>query len=327
MTNARVLDGNTKTPDDKRSENDTTHDNTVDDIDHEVSGNAFAGFHDTSAEGSAYDDVLNPTENNDDDSMGATGEAAKYNQLVRLMYAKLPQELLDKLVEWVFEIAFCPGFVFPRQKTYLINTTEWHGESYNVAKPELLSVNKTILARYQTPMWTENTFVIGVGEPSYTTDFLQQVPSEAHRHIQKVHITFTYKDLGFDWTAETLHDMDKILTEEYEQEEPHSETQDVWDEWYTFSKRRQLESLSTELENIWYDKFYDIHMLPLTELTLDFTDCAGPWSQWLGIDLAGSLVPFSQGVPTLLNVLGPDEESQDEVLRTILVRNGKTWFL
>ncbi|KAL8901916.1 MAG: hypothetical protein Q9207_004957, partial [Kuettlingeria erythrocarpa] len=60
-------------------------------------------------------------------------------------------------------------------------------------------------SEYRVRFWKENTFIIGLGEASYSTDFFQFLPREAFEHINKIDMTFTIRDLG-EWRVQTLRE-------------------------------------------------------------------------------------------------------------------------
>ncbi|KAL8728465.1 MAG: hypothetical protein Q9166_005363 [cf. Caloplaca sp. 2 TL-2023] len=246
------------------------------------------------------------------------------DQLITSIYTKLPQELFDRVADMVFESAFCPGYLFPHQT---ISKTPHHllrGDRIDAAEPQLLCLSKTVLSKYQTRMWSENTWVIGVGEPSDSTNFLQLLPTGARDFIHKIDMTFTSNDLGENW-VDSPWDLEEITA--MDGEEPSFESHEAWEQYHAKTLRGQLESMIAKLHHIWFEKHYDINLLSLTELTLDFSECYGPWGQWLGTDLAESLNPFYHGFPTLLNIIAPDEDKHEEIMKAICVRNGKTWVL
>ncbi|KAL8750992.1 MAG: hypothetical protein Q9199_006718 [Rusavskia elegans] len=252
-----------------------------------------------------------------------TGDA-EYASLVTMMYAKLPQELLDKIVDILFESAFCPGVVFPHQKISSTDTVTWEGRTYDKIKPQLLSVSKTILAKYQTRMWKENTFVIGSGDASKTTAFLDPHNDRRHmdvdyRPIQKVYLRFTYKDYLQDWMTDMPHDKDNIIAEDLE---PFHEPRTLRNLWHSIPNIRSVESVESKLLFIWTEKSWDIINLPFDEVTLDFTECYGPRGNWLGDKLAMYIPVFIRKLPATLSIVAPDQEKREGVSRKILVANG-----
>ncbi|KAL8665765.1 MAG: hypothetical protein Q9168_007635 [Polycauliona sp. 1 TL-2023] len=71
---------------------------------------------------------------------------------------RLPQELIDMIKEELLEVLFCPGYYLPQvhdQATYT-----WRLQTHDIARPELLRLNKEIYNRYQLRMWMENTCVV-----------------------------------------------------------------------------------------------------------------------------------------------------------------------
>ncbi|KAI4279618.1 MAG: hypothetical protein L6R38_005007 [Xanthoria sp. 2 TBL-2021] len=250
-------------------------------------------------------------------------ENAEYASLVTMMYAKLPQELLDTIVDILFESAFCPGVVFPQQKISSTGTITWEGKRYDKIKPQLLSVSKTILAKYQMRMWKENTFVIGIGDASKTTAFLgpyneRRYMDVDYRPFQKVYLRFTYKDHVQDWMADMPHDKDNIIAEDLE---PYYEPRTIRNLWRSIPNIRSVECVESKLLFIWTEKSWDIINLPFDEVTLDFTECYGPRGNWLGDKLAMYMPVFIRKLPAALNIVAPDKEKREGVSRKILVDN------
>ncbi|KAL8755382.1 MAG: hypothetical protein Q9199_003675 [Rusavskia elegans] len=47
----------------------------------------------------------------------------EFTTFVKLMYRKLPQELIDNVEYWLYETAFCPGYLYPdrqQKKTHKV---------------------------------------------------------------------------------------------------------------------------------------------------------------------------------------------------------------
>ncbi|KAL9035636.1 MAG: hypothetical protein Q9180_004756, partial [Flavoplaca navasiana] len=84
-----------------------------------------------------------------------------FNQLVDLMYSKLPQELIDLVEDEVMEGLICPGYIFPWKHD---GNVIWEGTMYQAAQPECLLWNKKIFAKYGRRMRTENTYPIGIDD-------------------------------------------------------------------------------------------------------------------------------------------------------------------
>ncbi|KAL8736512.1 MAG: hypothetical protein Q9166_000304 [cf. Caloplaca sp. 2 TL-2023] len=74
--------------------------------------------------------------------------------ICNMMLKRLPQELVDMVEDWLYEIAFCPGFVYPLGKPYLLNNPKgrevraWEERQNKIARPNLLTLSKYIWLRY-----------------------------------------------------------------------------------------------------------------------------------------------------------------------------------
>lgn len=267
-----------------------------------------------------------------------------------------------------------------------------HGDSCNIAanpiaRPTLLcEFGKKVEAEYRVRFWKENTFIIGLGEPSYSTEFFDFFPQEAFNYINKIDMTFTIRDLG-EWRMKSLRasttdaSVRKLLEEPIEKpikrsdkktketsvkkptedqvsdassspsedpaiessvkggEDPNSEdtenTTDDDDESATedpintieevltnpeqeYHRHRHHQELKLDLEKMWWEKFSTVFNLPLTALTLDFTECYGPDGDWLGTELAKSFEALEKGWPATFMVHAPDLEKKDEIERLML---------
>ncbi|KAI4223004.1 MAG: hypothetical protein L6R36_005738 [Xanthoria steineri] len=121
----------------------------------------------------------------------------EFDTFVNLMYRKLPQELIDNIEYWLYETAFCPGYLYPhRQQKKHSKCCPWPKDVDVVARPALLGLSKAIKAKYETRMWSENVWVINTGEVEDSLAFIHQLPREAReKYIQKVHLSLTICDL------------------------------------------------------------------------------------------------------------------------------------
>ncbi|KAL8752730.1 MAG: hypothetical protein Q9184_005644 [Pyrenodesmia sp. 2 TL-2023] len=310
---------------------------------------------------------------------------AEFANIVRLMYLKCPHEIVDIIRDTVYDSLFCDGFVYPQQH---VN----HGGSCSkaanpIARPTLLrEFGKKVEAEYRVRFWKENTFIIGLGEPSYSTQFFEFFPKEAFDHINKIDMTFTIRDLG-EWRVKSLrasttnplvrkllagpiekpikrsykkarkmrieksseHQASDVFSSPSEQpaikssmkgsEDPNSEdtgsTEDddqesaaedpispieelTTNSEQEYHRRRHRQELKTDLETMWFEKFDTIYNLPLTALTLDFTECYGPAGEWLGTGLAQSFPALEKGWPSTFMIHAPDMEKKKEIEELML---------
>ncbi|KAL8647011.1 MAG: hypothetical protein Q9226_006609 [Calogaya cf. arnoldii] len=224
-----------------------------------------------------------PTNDSNQQHILSTDGDAEYDKLITLMYVKLPQELLDKIKHMLFESAFCPGFVFPHQQSSSTDTILWKGRSYDKVKPQLLSISKTILAKYERRMWDENTFVIG--------------------------------DMPYDKG-------NTIPGEEREPQWPSKRARSWWSRVDLLDPRSRVERLENHLlYHLWVGKGNLLGLLVLDEVTLDFTECYGPRANWLGDKFADFPPLFMYKRPDVLNVIAPDEEKRELLYRKIMANN------
>lgn len=101
----------------------------------------------------------------------------------------------------LWKSALCPGFVYPHRH---LNHDPFHPceeEPICAARPTLLSLCKGLLEDYQERFWSENTFVIDTGAASFSTEILNWFPADATKHINKVDLTFTIRDLGDNYAC------------------------------------------------------------------------------------------------------------------------------
>ncbi|KAL8877498.1 MAG: hypothetical protein Q9198_004498 [Flavoplaca austrocitrina] len=115
-----------------------------------------------------------------------------FNQLVDLMYRKLPQELVDLVEDEVMEALICPVYIFPWKHD---GNVIWEGTMYQAAQPEYLLLSKRIYAKYKGRMQTENTYPIGIEN---TEGILRFPPAKDRLFIRKAHIRFDIADLDPD---------------------------------------------------------------------------------------------------------------------------------
>ncbi|KAL8810179.1 MAG: hypothetical protein Q9200_002786 [Gallowayella weberi] len=239
----------------------------------------------------------------------SVSDSTKNAQFIRNVH-RLPREIYLQIQRNFLELAFYPGFVFPQQPTSNKDTFNWKGKLYPVAKPGLLCLNKSVLATHQKHLWWNNTFVIGVGIPSYTTYFLYRLPLEAYDYIRKIHLTFTTQDhMGSPF--KTKSEMPIQLFADLDRDD----ADEAWEaEKGVIKSRKELDSITGSLFTTWFNKYNAIHTLHLEELTLDFTNCYGPTGDWLGGELAERLHRLRHGPPKVLTVLAPSEEKRRRIL-------------
>ena len=112
-----------------------------------------------------------------------------FEDFVKLMHQKMPPEIIKDIEEWLYEIVFCQGYLYlhsPKQQYACCPPPTDKGS----ARPALLCLSRNIKAKYETRMWSENTWVVHVGLPVPAVHFVDQLPSEAKNYMKKVHLKF-----------------------------------------------------------------------------------------------------------------------------------------
>ncbi|KAL8736496.1 MAG: hypothetical protein Q9166_000288 [cf. Caloplaca sp. 2 TL-2023] len=233
-------------------------------------------------------------------------EVEQFSRLVDLMYKKLPQELIDMIEHWTYEILFCPGFIYPRiskpssliKPPNMVESREFKG----TARPALLCLSPQVYDKYHLRMLCENTWVIGTGP--CTARFLYNLPSTANDSVQKLYLKLSIRDHGelymHDLRSKEIESLqvDSNGTgalgglEAYDFPGPpgNGKSLEEWLDWGD-AQRTVLEDrkywtdeVHKDLVHTWLWKTMDVLEYPsLTEFTLDFTECVGPEG--------GSLIP------------------------------------
>ncbi|KAI4086629.1 MAG: hypothetical protein LQ344_007405 [Seirophora lacunosa] len=136
--------------------------------------------------------------NKEEDVDVAVDDSRKTMQLVK----SLPSELSNQIMQNLWEAAFYPGFVYlPPNSADGVKDDDNEKDAWAV-RPTLLSLSRAIHTEFQRRFWTENTFVIGAGQPPTDEDGLQRwFPEAATEHITKVYVSFTVRDLGEDFAS------------------------------------------------------------------------------------------------------------------------------
>ncbi|KAL8647012.1 MAG: hypothetical protein Q9226_006610 [Calogaya cf. arnoldii] len=226
----------------------------------------------------------------------------------------LPQELFDHIQNYVFELGLCPGFIFPYQPT-LNGMHYWNGKLYPVFYPDLLRINKATRAKYQKLLWSENTWVIGIGLPHDTTHLFVTFGLENPFPITKAHLTFTFRD----------HPDTSYYPSSLNENPPHHLTRGC-----KHVLRDRVRTMNTDtaehrdhfnnvLACIWTTKLRHVMYSDPTELTLDFSECYGcvpyvpfGWGLdkiWLGNRLAKDIL-ITRPRPAKLHITGIENEAQ-----------------
>lgn len=112
-----------------------------------------------------------------------------FEDFVKLMHKKMPPEIIKDIEEWLYEIIFCPGYLYLHSPKHQYSCCPPPTDKGS-ARPALLCLSRNIRTKYETRMWNENTWVVHVGVPVPSLHFVDQLPAEAKNHIQKVHLKF-----------------------------------------------------------------------------------------------------------------------------------------
>lgn len=137
--------------------------------------------------------------------------------------------------------------------------------------------------------------MIGAGEPSYLTESVFSFPEEARCYINKVDMTFTIRDLDIWYFRHLLPS--SLFIEKLDEwgEQIISVIADISVDQMR-ERHEYFQRLNIDLLVAWFRKFYVIDQLPLTKLTLDFSECYGADGRWLGTELVDSLQSFKHGL-------------------------------
>lgn len=233
----------------------------------------------------------------------------RYDRLVHLMKTKLPQELVDQIEEAVYQLAFCPGVLFFPQQPPHKDTLEWRGRKYYAAKPELLTLSRAIYSRWHKRLWTENTYVLGTESPAYTRMFWEdRIVGSMYKNIQAVHLAFIFRDSGKQLSRYPpgIRGFFRGFS-------------DTYNRWLSrdYLTRLNPEMLIGDLVWTWILEFVTISNLPLTQLTLDFSECYWSDGRFLGFRLLEWPYLFRDGLPSDLKVVAPDIETKEKILQVL----------
>lgn len=225
----------------------------------------------------------------------------------------MPLELFEAIEETLWETSFRPGKVFPQQSADANGRHHHLGESYqDPATRTFLALDRERYQRYLEIYWSQNTWVIGKGLPSYSVDFLRSIPDLGWWKIRSVHLKLTIKDLE---DGENLHRFARNQLQ-WENLDDTLDTVKVLDIF-----RDRCAEFDLEVQQIWWDKFYAVSCLYLADLTLDMTKTYAPDGVYTGVELARTLPTFSSRKPQL-TILAPDLATEEELHRVFAERNG-----
>ncbi|KAL8805332.1 MAG: hypothetical protein Q9182_002006 [Xanthomendoza sp. 2 TL-2023] len=200
-------------------------------------------------------------------------DSENFSQMVNLMYEKLPQELVDKIETWTYEMLFCPGYIYPRvsQPSALDDAPPLEivetRQSNGVARPTLLCLSPSIYRKYHGRMLRENIWVMGAGP--LTTQFLSAPMFRQRPYLHRIHLKLGIRDHG-----EKYADIIKLLSEDILRADELLDAE---------SRQRLVLEANTELFITWSSKL--LHVIDyewLLEITLDLSECHSLDGGWLG---------------------------------------------
>ncbi|KAL8828844.1 MAG: hypothetical protein Q9170_006422 [Blastenia crenularia] len=134
-------------------------------------------------------------------------EAQRRARFSDAMRKALPQEIVDQIEDWVYEMTFCSGHIYPcsapaKNKTSNQQPNQRPEKSAGY-RSNLLTVSKRVLDLYQPRMRAENTWVIGPGTSDVSLKFMSTPEFEkAKGYIRRLHVSFSIRDLDTrSWTT------------------------------------------------------------------------------------------------------------------------------
>ncbi|KAL8834569.1 MAG: hypothetical protein Q9170_003697 [Blastenia crenularia] len=259
-----------------------------------------------------FDDAGSDT--HEDDS----SPADSLSQTTRLV-TKLPPELRNMIMCSLFEAAFCPGFVYPQTHLNHKHLYDRSQGSNSAARPELLSEARThinkidltfstrtlvdVYARWETGRqwgWDPIACEKDLKPGDDTTGNASDRKYEARIAL---HMKYHFHD-EFDPHRSDFNAAHWVRADHYGDKYEEAELQG-----------KQL-LLNYWLLATWSSKVANVLELPLTEITLDFSECYGINGQWLGDDL-WSPVYDGERLSAVVRIYAPDLEKQERLERTI----------
>ena len=266
----------------------------------------------------------------------ARSEDRELMQRVRL----LPQELKEQIEEWVYELAFYPGFLYPMGAIRPEGVKQPHAP----AKPQLLTVDKMVYAKYQKRFWAKNTVIIGAGPPCLTIKFIDDLPQRALDSIRKIDLKFSFRDIPRDILLQHCPKSSafRISDEERANDALFADkgvlsngvqykTKDKLKKQINSYFRTPLNDKSRTdsfrvirpmLRSIWYQKRNCLWKFPRAKCTLDFSECYGPDGLWMGFEVVDAgqqhwprpeCTNCGNWVPKKTTVIAPDEVKKQQL--------------
>ncbi|KAL8787209.1 MAG: hypothetical protein Q9213_002320 [Squamulea squamosa] len=219
-------------------------------------------------------------------TVGTHHEPERDEDVCTMMLRKLPQELVDMVEEWIYEISFCPGYLYPAGEPLPFSTPDGQPQHESrkrrnqIASPRLLTLSRFVKNKYRTRMYTDNIVVI---DRNRCRCFLDIPYGSVAYPMRKFEVIFGKADPAIIRL--------KLLPDPY-----------------------------MDYQILDADEFSEV-----SQLTLDFRECYDAEGNWLGLELARNLDPLvkltngecSSRLPANFKVLGPDTEKEVQLVQII----------
>lgn len=217
----------------------------------------------------------------------------------------LPPEVRQIIMDILYEDTFGPR--------------EVHSKTDAPVTEMFLSLDKQLYQKYSQTYWSKNSWIVGAGAandsmrfmtlPPYnssTTEFSRQVPNNAAFKIRHIELHFTKNDLS---SPSRQRQMTRLST---------SAPPSNYGAKHTFNNlmneyKTECQTLASELQQIWQDKFDRVAFLHLDRFTLDVTHAYAPDGAFLGVEVVRRLLPFVYGMPMDFRIVAPTGVLEAEV--------------
>lgn len=233
-----------------------------------------------------------------------------YARLVYLMKTKLPAEIIDHIEQSVYQQVFCPGLIYiPRQRRYR-KTAKWRGKSYFVARPELLTLSKAVHSKWQTRLWTDNTYILGKN----TYSWLRKL-KEGRDHgcpystVRLAHVVFTFR----------LYERGARIYRTDIQEDLGLFCDSCNRVIFPDHIRNRINGIILDSRSRWILELWRIsRVLSPAKLTLDCTKCYMPDNRCLALEwLQQDGQQIHQYLPSEIEVIAADRATEARIMRLL----------
>lgn len=235
-----------------------------------------------------------------------------FARLVHLMKTKLPQEIVDRIEETVYQHVFCPGVVYlPRQRRYR-KAVMWQGKAYYLLRLELLRLSKAIHSGWQERLWTDNIYVLGGNSYSFLRRLKEGYDAgRPYDDIQVAHVMLTFRlykrrqidDTGIREDLGLLCDTCNRLT-------------------FPDHIRIKINRIVRHTHHRWIREIWWISkVLWPKKLTLDFTKCYVPENRCLALEwIQKGGLPLEY-LPSEIEVIASDRVIEARIMRLLRLAN------